>query len=659
LLPLENPVRDATDLFEAINKCPDCRAAIVRDPPDRSTIINHLKNDFLKKLAALPANKLPDVVALVLGGHGMQHDSNVFLIPARAECDSEKKLKDNCLSHMTVLKCMLDDLDSLARQELKEVKFVLIMDMCRDPGAFDRTDTIGEPDQNKAPGRWCICYSTSRGSSAADGAPGSNSPLVLGLMDPQSGIFAPGVSLYQGIIHACESVEKLSGVDMRQRSINVNIHYLGNVVLQARPLSEEMEYEIVAYLKSKGLDRIAKKVSEGLGIEKIQHLKHVDEELIRELDGLKPLQRKILLEICREVAARRMSDDNHLSGDDTPPPKSETQECLVAARNGGDCADFQEHMRYFLKDFDDNIAFLDPEREIFHVSVGKDSLWGEWTMCMLLWTGFAQSQDATLDKSLRDKWLEVSKEPDQVIFLSTLTDCLMHPATTHPRWALPDFKSCKCQKENAAGIFFTDRVVQHALCGNKESKERWKNEVVKDWFENKADTDSDFLIRANRFLREDLKVSIKGMSIFEWVVETQSYVVFIKMSGLAASLLFGYLEARKLDFVSAAGAAGGSRTLLHGFTRFVSSEGHAFSLNNAGVPALHVIVEGLQGMLHLAHTCWEMMGPVKTAQAFLVSEEKEDEEITSAVELPPKQPLTEPLAAGVFVCADTVSQVRL
>ena len=58
--------------------------------------------------------------------------------------------------------------------------------------------------------------------------------------------------------------------------------------------------------------------------------------------------------------------------------------------------------------------------------------------------------------------------------------------------------------------------------------------------------------------------SSKGISIFEWVVETQSYVVrgFIKMTGLAVFVLLGYLEARKLDFASAAGAAGGGRPLF-------------------------------------------------------------------------------------------------
>ena len=79
---LDNPVRDAEALFEAINKCPDCRAAIVRDPQDRSTMTDHLCDEFLEKMKSLSADKLPDVVALVLAGHGMQHDSYVFLIPA-------------------------------------------------------------------------------------------------------------------------------------------------------------------------------------------------------------------------------------------------------------------------------------------------------------------------------------------------------------------------------------------------------------------------------------------------------------------------------------------------------------------------------------------------------------------------------------------------
>ncbi len=51
---------------------------------------------------------------------------------------------------------------------------------------------------------------------AADGAPASHSPLVRGLFDPQSDIFASDVSLKEGIEHACSVVEEQSGVDTWQ-----------------------------------------------------------------------------------------------------------------------------------------------------------------------------------------------------------------------------------------------------------------------------------------------------------------------------------------------------------------------------------------------------------------------------------------------------------
>ena len=151
---LKNPVRDAFALFKAINKLTDCRAAIVRDPPDKSSIIDHLEN-FLDELAALSADKLPDVVMLVVASHGMQHESNVFIIPAQAKCNSKLSLKNNCLSHMTVLEYLNECLDVKTRRAtgMKDLKFVLIMDMCRVPGEFEfaLTQTISEPEHNNAP----------------------------------------------------------------------------------------------------------------------------------------------------------------------------------------------------------------------------------------------------------------------------------------------------------------------------------------------------------------------------------------------------------------------------------------------------------------------------------------------------------------------------
>jgi hypothetical protein len=129
-------------------------------------------------------------------------------------------------------------------------------------------------------------------------------------------MFAPGVSLKHGIENACESVEKLSGVDMRQRPIKINIDCLGNVILQERPqeVSEgagpTSQYEIVAYLKRRGLYRIAERVGEELGLEDIDDLKRVKREEIGQLEWLKPQQKNKLLELVVEETASLMSADD-------------------------------------------------------------------------------------------------------------------------------------------------------------------------------------------------------------------------------------------------------------------------------------------------------------------------------------------------------------
>jgi hypothetical protein len=103
LRELDNPVRDAEAVFKETNQCVDCLAAIVRNPADKDTILNHLRDDFLEPLAALPKEQMPDSVMLVLGGHGIQHGSDVFLIPANAKSDSVADLQAECLSHLAVL----------------------------------------------------------------------------------------------------------------------------------------------------------------------------------------------------------------------------------------------------------------------------------------------------------------------------------------------------------------------------------------------------------------------------------------------------------------------------------------------------------------------------------------------------------------------------
>lgn len=69
-MPSTNARTDAVALFKKINECTDCRAAIVKDPDSRITVIDCLIR-FLHALATLPADKLPEVVLIFLAGHGL------------------------------------------------------------------------------------------------------------------------------------------------------------------------------------------------------------------------------------------------------------------------------------------------------------------------------------------------------------------------------------------------------------------------------------------------------------------------------------------------------------------------------------------------------------------------------------------------------------
>ena len=111
-------------------------------------------------------------------------------------------------------------------------------------------------------------------------------------------------------------------------------------------------------------------------------------------------------------------------------------------------------------------------------------------------------------------------------------------------------------------------MVRHSLRGHAESVQKWQQDVVKNWFQNGEEA-SAFLFRANYFLRKHIH---NGTSVVNKVIETQSYVAFMRMTRLASLLLFEYLEPRKLQEASAPGAAGSSSSLFQGFRMFVSLE---------------------------------------------------------------------------------------
>jgi len=176
-------------------------------------------------------------------------------------------------------------------------------------------------------------------------------------------------------------------------------------------------------------------------------------------------------------------------------------------------------------------------------------------------------------------------------------------------------------KPCVASIAIIDHMVQDLPRNNSSSLKFWQENVVRFWYTTSDETASDFLMRANEFLR----LSLDGASLLLEGFEIQSYVAFMRMPRLSACLLFGYLETCKFECASSGGAAGGRGgrdTLLHGFCTFVSSAGQVFNLTDADMPArsaLPTIIEGLRCLAHLLTSDWKTLGPVKTARQLVRS----------------------------------------
>jgi hypothetical protein len=402
--------------------------------------------------------------------------------------------------------------------------------------------------------------------------------------------------------------------------------------------------ELVSFLKDEGLGSIAPQLSEVLGVEKIKNLRELIKEDLEDpcCAFLKPMQIRTLLRLAAESIAHAQSlRDDQLSSaetvrqgsvatyeaessDESGDEKSSSFDA-VSAKHLGNPADFQKHISGFIRDFRDCMSVSVPETatELFHCNSGARS--HERSYCMLVWMRFAKEAD--LDALMRGKWYDCIKAARQDRLLSMLETCLQQEGTKHKCWARDDFQRLHCHKSCAAAIFVTDRMISDSLRAHPKSAQEWQQDAVKNWFENSEEA-SDFLLRANVFLRQHV---INGMSVVNQVIETKSYVAFMRMTHLSSLLLFEYLHARKSQDAAASSAAGSKESsLLKGFYLFVSSSNGVFSLTEEDAPArsaLPTVLRGLRCLSRLSPTAWQMMGGVQTAndichaQSALESEE--------------------------------------
>jgi len=288
----------------------------------------------------------------------------------------------------------------------------------------------------------------------------------------------------------------------------------------------------------------------------------------------------------------------------------------VAVRNLGNLNDLVAHLIVFIK-------------ELTHGA--KENGVRRMSFCMILWIDFLK--DARYNNTHvenMERWLEKLCTEKQIgeeeimpeIHLRVDQKVVAH---RHPQpWQqvkdkMETFRAKPC----IASIAIIDHMVQDLLKNNPDLKFRQDN-VVRSWYTTSDDALSNLLRRANRFLNlqvEFVDLLLKGFTI-------QSYVAFMRMSRLAACLLFGYLETCKFEsscLIGAAGGQGGRDTLSHGFCTFVSSAGQT----DADMPAqsaLPTIVEGLQCLTHLPASDWTTLGPVKTARQLVADEDAQPQE---------------------------------
>jgi len=154
--PLANPVRDATAMAAMLKELGF--EVVVETNPDRTKILAKL-DEFQGRLRGA------GVGLFYFAGHGIQMDGENFLLPRKADMESEIQVKHNTIR----LAGVLDTFDKAGTPTR-----IVILDACRN-NPFQRTrGGSGGLAVTQAAGGTLIAYSTSPGRVAKDGDPGGN-----------------------------------------------------------------------------------------------------------------------------------------------------------------------------------------------------------------------------------------------------------------------------------------------------------------------------------------------------------------------------------------------------------------------------------------------------------------------------------------------------
>ncbi|EKX41240.1 hypothetical protein GUITHDRAFT_142158 [Guillardia theta CCMP2712] len=399
------------------------------------------------------------------------------------------------------------------------------------------------------------------------------------------------------------------------------------------------ETEMVRFFKEQGFTKIAERLCKELEIEdwKLEGLQYLTEDSLDELTEtrLLPHQKKKLWRVIRKKVLE-MSDrtaqlcaPGDLSEADTMSQSelsdrsdSEDETCqseLVIARNVGNKDDFEIHMTCFLQGFgrfsgSPQITIND-SRQVMETEGGSGGGGGEWTMCMLLWLKVVK--DARMGEEWREKWDRcIAQSASQNKLLRMLDTILEHGDVKYKYWNRDKLAEWGRKKRFASVVFLTDELVSACLPDKESCRRAWHRRVMKDWDVNKEDV-GQILGRMNKFLWS----RAEAIEIITNVIETGSYVCYMRMEKIASLILFEYLETYKREKMAETTREGkhvsSLPSLFQGFSLLASSSSKQFALQKISSQRLREIRSNLRVLARLPSRLLRFMGPARRAEGLL------------------------------------------
>ena len=244
---------------------------------------------------------------------------------------------------------------------------------------------------------------------------------------------------------------------------------------------------------------------------------------------------------------------------------------------------------------------------------------GNLSFCMILWISllrgatYPPSHVGSFEQLMQRVFKGMS--PSEEDLALHVCDLGSHKLLGSIRETMDKFSSRQC----VANIAIIDHMVSDLLEDHDVRLDTWKDNVVGRWYESRSATPGAFFTRANEFLRDEVG-SIQLLAC----ISTQSCVVFMRMSKLAAHVFFDYLDVGKRKHATTSRITGAvecsSSPVWHGFRLFISSTHRMSSLTRADVPArsaLPTVRHGLECLVRLPAQIWELLGPIKTIKDIL------------------------------------------